>query len=204
MQEIFHTDGTIQTSTEATLSPDEHGEGSRNITNDALEAMTKGMQELVIEMQGLRQDFDTKLKYDESKERQVDSLHQELQAYRAGLHFKILRPLFVDLIALHDDLDKMVESMTMQGQAEPADRTVRNLRSFQETIEEILRRNGVEVFTVDGDEYLANRQRALQVVDTADPALDKRIARRMRKGFEYENKVLRPELVLVYRVVAEK
>src|SRR5258708_17487380 len=69
------------------------------------------LQQLLHDMQNLRQDFDTKIKYDESKERQVDSLHQELQGYREGLHFKILKPVFIDLIAMHDDLDKLIESM---------------------------------------------------------------------------------------------
>src|SRR5437667_6699347 len=81
-------------------------------TSESVEAVfgakiAKDVQLLVDEMQSLRHDFDTKVKYDESKERQIDSLHRELQAYREGFHFKILRPLFIDLIAVHDDLGKL-------------------------------------------------------------------------------------------------
>ena len=69
------------------------------------------VQQLIGTMEQLRQDFDAKIKYDASKERQIDSLHSELQAYRAGLYFKILRPVILDLISMHDDLNRLIEGM---------------------------------------------------------------------------------------------
>lgn len=158
-------------------------------------------QSLLTAMQELRQDFDTKIKYDETKERQLDTLHKELRAYREGLHFKILRPLFIDLIAIHDDLDKLIEGLSSTENEQILARMIDNLRSFQETVEDILVRNGVELYRLDGDTYVPNKQRALQVVNTGDPAQDKLIARRLRKGFEYDGRVLRPELVTLFRSV---
>lgn len=164
-------------------------------------SISNSLQQLIDEMHMLRQDFDTKIKYDESKERQVDSLHRELQTYREGLHFKILRPLFIDLIAVHDDLGKLLESTPNEGIGAQA---IKNLASFQDTIEEILRRNGVEAFRLEGNNYNTAKQRALQAVETTDPTLDKQIAHRIRKGFEYEGRILRPELVVTYKTVANK
>src|SRR5947209_11943442 len=131
--------------------------------------IVKNVQLLVDEMQSLRHDFDTKVKYDESKERQINNLHQELQAYREGLHFKILRPVFIDLIAMHDDLGKLIESMKSEEHTVTFARTITNLESFQDTVEETLRRNGVERFSVDGDSFVPNKQRALQAIVTTDP-----------------------------------
>jgi len=158
-------------------------------------------QSLLTEMQELRHDFDTKIKYDETKERQLDTLHKELQTYREGLHFKILRPLFIDLIAMHDDLDKLIEGLSSTENEQMLARMIDNLRSFQETVEDILVRNGVELYNLDGDTYVPNKQRVLQVVNTTDPAQDKLIARRLRKGFEYDGRVLRPELVTLFRTM---
>ncbi len=62
---------------------------SMGIYRDVIE---QAILPLLVELRELRQDFDTKIKYDESKERQVDSLHRELQSYREGLHFKIYAP----------------------------------------------------------------------------------------------------------------
>ena len=53
--------------------------------------IVKGMQQLMAEMHNLKEDFETKVKYDESKERLIDSLHQELQAYRRQQEEKNLR-----------------------------------------------------------------------------------------------------------------
>lgn len=158
-------------------------------------------QSLLTQMQELRQAFDTKIKYDETKERQLDTLHKELQTYREGLHFKILRPLFIDLIAMHDDLDKLMEGFASTEAVPELARMIENLRSFQETVEDVLVRNGVEPYSLDGDTYVPNKQRVVQVVNTTDPVQDKLIARRLRKGFEYDGRVLRPELVTLFRTM---
>ena len=150
-------------------------------------------------MHSLRQDFDTKVKYDESKEHLIDTLHRELQAYREGLHFKILRPLFIDLIAMYDDLGKLIDDMQAKNADSPLSQVVQNFALLQETIEEILRRNGVEAFCVEESTFVASRQRILKVLPTSEPTQDKQIARRARKGFSYESKVLRPEIVDIYK-----
>lgn len=167
-------------------------------------ALMGAMQQLIEEMRVLRREFDTKIKYDESKERQIDSLHNELQGYRAGLHFKILRPLILDLISMHDDLSRLIESIPREEGMISIAQVLKNLESFQVTVEEILQRNNVESYSVDGETFVSGRQRALQAVETAESSLDKQIARRVRKGFEYDEKILRPELVMTYRAVSRE
>lgn len=164
----------------------------------------ESIQKLVEEMQTLQRDFDTKVKYDESKERQVDSLHRELQTYREGMHFKILRPLFIDLIAIHDDFGKLIESIPNEEPNSATAQLIKNLTSFQETIEEVLRRNGVDAFFAEGTQFVSNKQRVLQTIETTDPSLDKQVAHRVRKGFEYEGRLLRPELVVIYKTTSNK
>ena len=45
-----------------------------------------------------------------SRERVVDRLHAELQEYKQDLLLKVQRPIFIDLIQLHDDIGKMIEA----------------------------------------------------------------------------------------------
>jgi molecular chaperone GrpE len=165
--------------------------------NEILQAMLR----LLEEMQHLRRDFDTKVKYDESKERQIALLHDELQ-HRDDLHFRILRPIFMDLIALYDDISKMLDDH-QAGEDGAANQWLKNVQSVQGTIEEILRQNGAEAFHVAGTAVNSERQRVVKAIPTDDPALDKQVARRLRKGFLYETKVLRPEWVEVYRYQAQ-
>ena len=58
------------------------------------------METILGELQELRQEFDTKVKYDGSKNRLIDTLHQELQGYKEGIHTRLLRPIFMDLITM--------------------------------------------------------------------------------------------------------
>ncbi len=88
------TDSIDQQSIEALSSsvnsPSKSADPTTSSTENilAIEEVTRSLQLLMVEMQRLREDFDTKVKYDESKERLIDSLHRELQVYREGLHFK--------------------------------------------------------------------------------------------------------------------
>ena len=170
------------------------------MNSPASSELANNIQQLLDEMRGLRGDFETKLMYDENKQRLIDSLHSELQGYRDGLHFKILRPIFLDMIDMHDDLGKLADALpTRYGEAVLED-MLNNLLSFQETIEEILERNGVAVSNAEGDVFVPGRQRAIKAIETSDPKLDKQIVRRVRKGFEFDGKVLRPELVEIYKL----
>jgi molecular chaperone GrpE len=72
------------------------------------------------------------------------------------------------------------------------------MRGFQQGIEDILYRQGVEPYTQDGDAFDPRRQRAVATVATDDPETNKRIAARHRKGFQAGEKVIRPEVVSVY------
>lgn len=151
---------------------------------------------LFAEMAHLRQDFETKVLYDQSKERIIDSLHKELQHHRADQHFRILRPVLLDLITFYDNLGTFIEKLHTDN---TPSHTVQNIIIFQDMIEEMLNRNGVTPFTVEQETFLPSKQRSLRAIATADQTQDRHIARRVRKGFEYESKQLRPEIVEIYK-----
>ena len=162
------------------------------------QSFTQDIHMLLEEMTDLRHDFETKVQYDESKECLIQSLHRELQEYREGLHFRILKPICVDLIAIYDDLGKLSETLSQEG-SELSQNLTHHLVLYQEAIEETLRRNDVDAFVSEEDIFLPARQRMLLVIPVNEPALDRHIARRVRKGFESGNRLLRPELVEIYK-----
>jgi molecular chaperone GrpE len=170
----------------------------RIVATGSLEGVSQSIESLLTTMNDLRQDFDTKVKYDESKERLISSLHKELQIYRDGLHFHVLRPIFLDLITMHDDLSAFIENMYSEELTVPK-HIAHGIETFLEVIEEILHRNGVEAFSVELETFLPSRQRNMRVITTDNRLKDKHIARRVRKGFEYEGKLLRPEIVETYK-----
>ena len=162
-------------------------------TFTAIEALGEGLHR---KLDGLATAFDREIRAEATREKVVDRLHAELQEYKHGLLLGILRPVFVDLIQLHDDMGKMIAI-----QPEAAGETARLLaliRGFQQGVEDILYRQGVEPFVEVGDAFDPRRQRALSTVPTDDLALNKRVAARLRPGFKAEDKVIRPEMVTVF------
>ncbi|MEW4567201.1 nucleotide exchange factor GrpE [Tautonia sp. JC769] len=134
---------------------------------------------------------DRESRAESSREKVVDRLHAELQDYKNDLLLKITRPIFIDLIQLHDDLGKMAEAL-----AEAA--AIQVLRDVQQGLEDVLYRQGVEPFRTDEQTFDPRRQRAVSTVATDDPGRAKRIAARLRPGFVLDEKVIRPELVSVF------
>lgn len=169
----------------------------------SIERLTGSVADLQQQIETLQRGFDSKIKYDASKEKVIDSLHRELQTYREDMHFKILRPIFVDLIAMYDDLDSLVKhTQTQEPSAESEMRLRRNLATFIGTVEEILSRYGVEAYSVEGDSMVPQRQRSIKVVETNIAERDRLVAERIRKGFAYEGKILRTEFVATFKYVA--
>jgi len=146
---------------------------------------------------GLQTLFDREIRAEATRERIVDRLHAELQEYKQDLFLKVQRPIFIDLIQLHDDIGKMIE-------AQPADEPDRaaalrgTLESIRTAIEDTLYRQGVEPFQNEGQDFDPRRQRSVTTVPTDDPERNKTIAGRLRPGFQAGDKLIRPEIVSVH------
>jgi len=144
----------------------------------------------------LQKTFDREVRAEATREKVVDRLHAELQEYKQDLLLNTLRPVFIDLIQLHDDIGKLVQAQEA-GEGH-ATRLSETMRGFQQAIEDILYRQGVEPFEHDALQFDPRRQRAVSTVATDDPTLAKTVASRLRKGFLAGEKLIRPELVTVY------
>jgi len=161
-------------------------------------AVAARLAELQQQLDRLQQTFDDKLRYDAGREAVIDRLHAELQEYKADLTFKILRPLCLDMINLHDEVGKLIAAHQAAAQSEEGAKLLRLFASFQAGLEAILARHGFDSYTTSELQFDGKRQRAVATVPTDDPQRDRTVAARSRPGFTYENRVLRPEFVTVY------
>jgi molecular chaperone GrpE len=148
---------------------------------------------------GLQSLFDREIRAEATRERIVDRLHAELQEYKQDLLLKVQRPIFVDLIQLHDDIGKMMDAQQQEDSSRAADFRG-TLESIRTAIEDILYRQGVEPFRVEGEEFDPRRQRAVSTVPTEEAGRNKTIASRLRPGFQAGDKLIRPEIVAVHTV----
>jgi molecular chaperone GrpE len=150
-------------------------------------------------LDAVRTSLDRELRAEATRERVIDRLHAELQEYKQDLLLKVQRPIFVDLIQLHDDVGKMFEARSAADAGAPAAADIRGvLQSIQTAIEDILYRQGVEPFALEGDEFDPRRQRAVSTQATDDALFNKKVAVRLRKGFASGDKLIRPEIVTVF------
>src|SRR5205823_8691355 len=115
----------------------------------ALEAIRALGETVAKRLDGLQTVFDREIRAEATREKVVDRLHAELQEYKQDLLLNILRPVFVDLIQLHDDIGK-ITGAPAGGDSEPA-RLLDLMRGFQQGIEDILYRQGVEPYAHNGD-----------------------------------------------------
>jgi len=149
-------------------------------------------------LDGLQALFEREVRAEATREKVVDRLHAELQEYKQDLLLNVLRPVFVDLIQLHDDIGKMLAAHA-HGEGEVG-RLLDLMRSYQQAIEDILYRQGVEPYSLEESTFDPRRQRAVATVPTDDPSQVKTIAARHRKGFQTQNgeRIIRPEIVSVF------
>jgi molecular chaperone GrpE len=169
------------------------------VSNRVLDAVGALASALGQRLDALETKFDRELRAEATRERIVDRLHSELQEYKQDFLLKVQRPIFIDLIQLHDDIGKIIETRSPGESGAAANAELRSvLASVQTGIEDILYRQGVEPFRVEQEGFDPRRQRAVSTVPTEDPSMNKLVAARLRVGFQSGERLIRPELVSVY------
>ncbi|HVQ58167.1 MAG TPA: nucleotide exchange factor GrpE [Solirubrobacterales bacterium] len=109
----------------------------------------------------------------------VDRLHAENGELRAGELRNAQLPLVRDLLRLHDDVGRM------RGAASEDDH---DLRIIQESLVDILGRNGIQPFAPEpGESFDPLFHTASGVEPTLEEALDKAVIEVVRQGFRWES-----------------
>ena len=143
--------------------------------------------------------FEGKIKYDEHKNRIIDDLHEQLQDFRDGIIKKHLLSIITDIIKIIDDTRKFKSHYT---HADPAENAAALMIDFMDQIisdlEDLFTFQGVYPFTCAGDTFDSHRQRIIKRIDTDLPEKNRLVAESLRPGYEWEGKVIRPEMVAVY------
>ncbi len=168
-------------------------------TGGASDNLLEAIQGIRAELNELAQDFDVKLKYDAHKNKVIDDLHQSLQEYRDGLLKKYLKRIFTDVIKIVDDVRKLTGHYREQPFSEANNaKLIQYLEDVAHDLEDTFAWEGVVSFNTESDLLDPVRQRVVNKIETADAAKDKMIAERLRPGYEWDGKVIRPEIVSIY------
>jgi molecular chaperone GrpE len=149
----------------------------------------------------LAKDFEVKLKYDATKQEQVDKLYKENMDYKSGILEKFKRSL---VLAVIEQIDAAEKQIAFFGGAEFSEENYLKLLSFyRETASDfqdvLLQQFDVAAFRSEPNfPFDAKRQKSLKTVPTDDPAKNKFVSKSLRPGYEIDGFLLRPEMVEVY------
>lgn len=169
-----------------------------DIVADSMRTMTELIEKLGVGINQLQDDFDSQIKSANKDNETIDALHRELESYRQDLALKVLRPLINDLVALHDDIGQMLY-VYGADQPDAVAAVLGDVEGIRNDIESIIERYGFELFLAPERHFHKALQRVHRVVPTADPEQDYLVARRVKRGVRYGERVVRPELVEIYR-----
>lgn len=178
------------------ISPDRPG------TDPVLSAMA-GIKEMIGErIDQLADLFETKIKVDTHKNKVIDNLHGELQTFRDGIIKKQFYSFVTDMIKVIDDVRKFKRHYDgMPPTAENMDSILNFLEGITSDIEDLFSWQGVVSFCCEDGILDTSRQRVINKIECGDPALDRMVAESVRPGYEWDGKVIRPEMVTIYMYV---
>jgi molecular chaperone GrpE len=141
------------------------------------------------------------------------ALHQELKGYKDGFLLQsVYRPIIRDLISLFDDLTEIhrqISEAIDEGEttAEGSPSSLALLERMQtmdtniehnvEFILEVLARLQVTPFSTGTGKLDKRAQRALAVEPAANPDEDNVVVRTLKRGFLWQERILRPEEVVI-------
>lgn len=166
---------------------------------NAPDHMTSALQGIEKQVEALSAAFESKIKYDEHKNKVIDDLHQSLQEYRDGLLKKYLQRIFTDVIKIVDDARKLAAYYHSQPHSEEnSEKVLQYLEDMAQELEDMFAWEGVVAYNAPGDVLEPTRQRVVNKIETDDPLKDRTIAERLRPGYEWDGKIIRPEIVSIY------
>lgn len=150
-------------------------------------------------LDALEESFHSRFKHDEHKNKIIDKLHGDLQDYKNDFLKKYLNTMVMDVIQLIDNHRKLVSYYDTDNPSEndPV-KLLGLLKSVPTDLEDLFFRHGVRPFTCEGEEFDPTKQRVLKVLNTNDKEKDKKVAESLRPGYEWDGKVIRPEMVAAY------
>ncbi|MBI9075319.1 MAG: nucleotide exchange factor GrpE [Desulfatibacillum sp.] len=151
------------------------------------------------QVEQLGRDFESKLKYDSHKEKIIDSLHRELQEHKDGLLKKHMQSMVMDIVKVIDDVRKIVRYYREKElQESDLPKLLDILEDLPSDLEDAFSFQGIRPYTCEGNAFNPARQRVLQKLNTEDESLDKSVAKRLLPGYEWDDNILRLEMVGVY------
>lgn len=170
--------------------------------NRIVEDTTSRLDAIGEKLDRLQAKFDEKLIYDSLKDQQIKQLSDQVDTYKAGIGFPILRSFALQIHAYRESLLRFTLSESVQQN--PA--IAAELDLFVAELDEILQNQGFAILSSEpGSTFNSALQRVSNPVPTRDETLAGQIAQPKKSGLSYQRTdgssiTVIPETVDVYKV----
>jgi molecular chaperone GrpE len=171
--------------------------GAGDETTALLRELCERIGRLDARFEDLDAKFEDKVREDKAREAIVERLHGELQKYKSDLLLQMLKPVLLDMISLYDNIGKALDAANGE-EGELGYQLRRRLGEFRTEVEDVLSKQGVELYVVPDDAFDPRRQQPVETRPAPSPDQEGKVAVRLRPGFTREGRVLRPERVVVF------
>lgn len=144
--------------------------------------------------------FESKIKYDKHKEEIIDKLHSENQAFKNDLYKKLILPLVNEIIFMLDDYSILFKKHS-ESEINEVDvpKLLKQFGGISEDLENLLYKNGIDVYSVEGEQFDSSKQKVIKTIPTDDPLKDKTVCDKLKKGFVLDGIIIRMEHVSCYK-----
>lgn len=165
---------------------------------EELSEVLKAQREISEKLSELAGLFDKRIMYVAHEEKIVDAMHKELQTYKDGLKFQLVKPVLQDIIAVADSINRITAAY-LSKPAEEQNIPAGKVAGFIDDLHEVLERNDIGNYRSEtGDLFKPVRQKAIKEVPTEDETLHGKIAASVSYGYESGGRVISAEKVYVY------
>jgi molecular chaperone GrpE (heat shock protein) len=152
-----------------------------------------GIESVVSELKVL---FEERFRYDHAKEETLRMLSSNLEEITPAFHYSLKKGLINSLLIFYDHIKDVEDTL----QTESLER--KRVASLRQELLDRLYVEGVELIQPDSNKFNSRLQRATTSVSTEIPEEDLTIAAVNQDGFTQNEKIIRPQSVIIRRYQA--
>ena len=160
-------------------------------------------------LEALQELFEKQIARNQNQTEMFDKIYVEMKDYKESFLLEVLhKPIIHNLIQLYDSYLLLESQLGVILEAEDGvisdglTQYRHNLENFRYKLEEVLYRLDVTPYAESTKTLDRQLHKTRQTISTDDPKLDKTIAEVHKIGFNWREKVFRPEEVTIYRYSA--
>lgn len=177
------------------IDPDEPSKIDEK-TFELVENMLANQANAMAKLDELTKLFERKISVSASQDKIIASMHKELEEYKNDFYFNMIKPIIEDIINTRDSILRISRTNIDKGLTEIP---IKTLSDYSYDLEDILIKNGVEVFArSEGDEFSPQEGQLIEKVYTNDESLNHKIAKVLSDGYKYNDRILSRQRVNVY------